>query len=70
MKKEVVNSWLRFAAIIVCVGVALVLLIAELNKPYTGLLWLAVLIAIKLGAFAAGYVAYIEFNKLTSEIKK
>ena len=70
MKKEVLKNWLRFATVIVCVMFALVLLMAEPNKPYTGLLWLVILIAEKVGALACGLVAYVQLEKLTEEIKK
>ena len=70
MKKEVLKNWLRFATVIVCVMFALVLLMGEPNKPYTGLTWLVVLIAEKVGALACGLVAYVQLEKLTEEIKK
>lgn len=70
MKKEVLKNWLRLAAVIVCVIFALVLLMAEPNKPYTGLSWLVVLISEKVGALAYGLVAYVQLEKLTAEIKK
>ena len=57
MKKEVLKNWLRFATVIVCVMFALVLLMAEPNKPYTGLSWFVVLIAEKVGALACGLIA-------------
>lgn len=70
MKKEVLKNWLRFAIVIVCVMFALVLLMAEPNKPYTGLSWFVVLIAEKVGALACGLIAYVQLEKLTEEIKK
>ena len=70
MKKEVLKNWLRFATVFVCVIFALVLLMAEPNKPYTGLSWLVVLIAEKIGALACSLVAYVQLEKLTEEIKK
>ena len=70
MKNEVLKNWLRLGVVFVCVCVALVLLIAEPNKPYSGLAWLGVLVATKIGAIACGFVACLEVDKLTSEIKK
>lgn len=70
MKNEVLKNWLRLAVVFVCVCVALVLLMAEPNKPYTGLAWFGVLVATKIGAIACWFVAYLEVEKLTSEIKK
>lgn len=70
MKKEVLKNWLRFATVIVCVMFALVLLMAEPNKPYTGLTWMVMLIAEKVGALACGLIAYVQLEKLTEEIKK
>jgi len=70
MKNEVLKNWLRLAVIFVCVIVALVLLMAEPNGPYSGLSWFGMLIATKLGAVACGFIAYMEVEKLTSEIKK
>lgn len=70
MKNEVLKNWLRLAVIFVCVSVALVLLMAEPNRPYTGFSWFCVLIATKVGAVACGFIAYIELSKLTNEIKK
>lgn len=70
MKKEVLKNWLRLATVFVCVIFALVLLMAEPNKPCTGLSWLVVLIAEKVGALACGFVAFIEVEKLTEEVKK
>jgi len=70
MKNEVVKNWLRLAAVIVLGIMALVLLMAQPNKPYTGIAWFGVLVATKVGALACGLVAYIEMEKLTSEIKK
>lgn len=70
MKNEVVKNWLRLAAIIVLCIVALVLLMAEPNGPYSGLSWFGVLIATKVGALACGLVAYFELEKLTNKIEK
>lgn len=70
MKKEVLKNWLRLATVFVCVCVALVLLMAEPNKPYTGLTWMVMLIAEKVGALACGLIAYVQLEKLTEEIKK
>lgn len=70
MKKEVLKNWLRLATLIVFGMVALVLLMAEPNKPYTGLSWFGVLIATKVGSLACGLVAYVQLEKLTAEIKK
>lgn len=70
MKNEVLKNWLRLAVVFVCECVALVLLMAEPNKPYTGLAWFGVLVATKIGAIACVFVAYLEVDKLTSEIKK
>ena len=70
MKNEVLKNWLRFATVIVLGIVALVLLMAEPNKPYTGLAWFGVLIATKVGALACGLIAYVQLEKLTEEIKK
>ena len=70
MKKEVLKNWLRLATVIVLGIVALVLLMAEPNKPYTGFSWFGVLAATKIGALACGLIAYVQLEKLTEEIKK
>lgn len=70
MKNEVLKNWLRFASVIVLGFVALVLLIGEPNKPYTGIEWLGVLVSTKIGAVVCGLVAYALMEKLTEEIKK
>lgn len=70
MKKEVLKNWLRLATLIVFGMVALALLMAEPNKPYTGLSWFGILAATKIGALACGLVAYVQLEKLTEEIKK
>lgn len=70
MKNEVLKNWLRLGVVCVCVIVALVLIMAEPNKPYSGFVWFAMLVATKIGAIACGFIAYIELEKLTSEIKK
>lgn len=66
MKKEVMKNWLRLATVFVCVMFALVLLMAEPNECGS----MAKLFATKVGAVACGFVALIEVEKLTEEIKK
>ena len=69
MEKEVLKNWLRLALIFVCVCFALVLLIAEPNTEGNMLKWFGVFVAHKAGALACGYVAYMQLEKLTTEIK-
>ena len=69
-RMETLKSWAKLAVIIVCSIAALVLLMAEPNKPYTGLSWFGVLVATKIGALACGLVAYVQLEKLTEEVKK
>ena len=70
MMNEVSKNWLRLGVVCMCVIVALVLIMAEPNKPYTGLSWFCVLIATKVGALACGLIAYVQLEKLTEEINK
>lgn len=70
MKKEVLKNWLCLAAVIVFVCAALVLLMAEPNKPYTGIAWLGVFVATKIGFLACGFIACALLERLTEKIKK
>lgn len=70
MKKETLKSWLRLALIIVLGIVALVLLMAEPNVEGNMVKWFGVFVASKVGALACGFVAYLQLEKLTEEIKK
>lgn len=70
MKKEVLKNWLRLAIVFVCVMFALVLLMAEPNECGSMAKWYVLFVATKVGAVACGFVALIEVEKLTEEIKK
>ena len=70
MKKETLKSWLRLALIIVLGIVALVLLMAEPNVEGNMVKWFGVFVASKVGALTCGFVAYLQLEKLTAEIKK
>ena len=70
MKKEVLKNWLRLATVFVCVMFALVLLMAEHNECGSIAKWYGLFVATKVGAVACGFVALIEVEKLTEEIKK
>lgn len=68
MKK--LKNWMRLLAIAVLAIIALVLIMAEPNKPYSGFAWFGVLVATKVGALVCGFVAYSLIDKFTNEIKK
>lgn len=69
MEKRNLINWLRLAVACVCICVALILLMAEPRMCGSIAKWFGVFVATKAGAIACGFVAYLQIEALTKDLK-